>query len=69
MSKYTQDIQDKYKHKTAAGRAGPAAAWYFMFILYVLGILGYDFGIFFVYVWFIFGQWDTRENHPVKNSL
>ena len=45
-------------------------------ILYVLVYLriswiylnkfGYMFGMFLVCFWYIFGQWDTRENHPIN---
>ena len=37
------------------GRAGPAAAWYFVCIFDILDIFGYMFGIFLVYFWYIVG--------------
>ena len=37
------------------GLAGPAAAWYFAFISYILDILWIYLDILFVYVWYLFG--------------
>ena len=49
--------------KTRAGRGGPAAAWYFVYVgiswIY-LDIFGYI----YIYFLYIFGQLDPRENHP-----